>query len=413
MGLSHSPSIVTNSLLLNLDFKNPKRVSGGVGAGNLVQSPNYSSSAWTNYFPANNYLTTGIAAPDGSNTAVRITCSLAGSSLLRVFFNGFTPNGTDTYVISFWVRKVSGTTSTSSQLWCDLHDGTPSLNYAPNLVTGEWVRVSVTGVPAATYRGFLDLLSDNTNDYVLDFWGVKIENASASNSDYPIKDTVGGYVFNVYHPQFSALNYDNIQFTRTDSAATKWGGVALTTPTNSLSLGNFMYNDHTWEIWFRIDDVNPGVYTGNEAVSVLAVYPGYHQGFVYNASTVYYDTWDNTVVGAPVEGAGCSWSLGTTGTQVIQGTWCQLVAVKSGLTYIPYINGVAGGTGYTKTTMAFNSLYNSGTLNIGAAANVAAGAGNYVYYSKSTIANMKMYNRVLSAAEIKQNFNALRGRFGI
>ena len=43
---------------------------------------------------------------------------------------------------------------------------------------------------------------------------------------------------------------------------------------------------------------------------------------------------------------------------------------------------------------------------------------NYIGYTGSTffpghISNIKMYNRGLSAAEVSQNFNALRGRYGI
>ena len=37
----------------------------------------------------------------------------------------------------------------------------------------------------------------------------------------------------------------------------------------------------------------------------------------------------------------------------------------------------------------------------------------YGQYSDCQIANLICYNRVLTAAEITQNFNALRGRFGI
>ena len=34
-------------------------------------------------------------------------------------------------------------------------------------------------------------------------------------------------------------------------------------------------------------------------------------------------------------------------------------------------------------------------------------------YWNGKISNFKTYNRVLTAAEIQQNFNALRGRFGL
>jgi hypothetical protein len=34
-------------------------------------------------------------------------------------------------------------------------------------------------------------------------------------------------------------------------------------------------------------------------------------------------------------------------------------------------------------------------------------------YYRGNISNFKIYNRALTAAEVQQNFNALRGRFGI
>ena len=68
-----------------------------------------------------------------------------------------------------------------------------------------------------------------------------------------------------------------------------------------------------------------------------------------------------------------------------------------------YVNGVAAGTASYSFTPSTN------ILTIGA-----------YYYTLSatfglsgTIYSTKFYNRALSAAEVKQNFNALRGRYGI
>jgi hypothetical protein len=57
----------------------------------------------------------------------------------------------------------------------------------------------------------------------------------------------------------------------------------------------------------------------------------------------------------------------------------------------------------------------SGTPNINSSGIVLARAGvvNDAYYSPCTIANFRIYSRVLSATEVSQNFNALRGRYGI
>ena len=159
------------------------------GTTNLVNYSTYfasdSSPRWRNYFPATATITTGIDAPDGTNTAVRLTCNNTGNSLLRVEFDAFTPNGTDTYTASFYVRKISGTTANGNELTCDLHDGSPSTNYLPQLVTNQWVRIVVSGVPSNSLKSFFDLLSDRRNDYVLDFWGLQIEQKSFATSYMP------------------------------------------------------------------------------------------------------------------------------------------------------------------------------------------------------------------------------------
>ena len=67
-----------------------------------------------------------------------------------------------------------------------------------------------------------------------------------------------------------------------------------------------------------------------------------------------------------------------------------------------YINGVP----ITSDTQTGTIDTNTGGMTIGS---YNSGA----YYFNGNIAVVKVYNRALSAAEVKRNFNALRGRFGI
>ena len=77
---------------------------------------------------------------------------------------------------------------------------------------------------------------------------------------------------------------------------------------------------------------------------------------------------------------------------------------------IIYINTVP----YTGANLTINRG-GSGTPNINTNGIVLARAGTVEnnYYSKVNIANFKIYNRVLSAQEIAQNFQAQRSRFGL
>ena len=67
------------------------------------------------------------------------------------------------------------------------------------------------------------------------------------------------------------------------------------------------------------------------------------------------------------------------------------------------------------------AFYVNGALSAGPNANGSNGPNGFAIgsyagtneFSNSHISNLIVYNRVLSAAEIQQNFNALRGRFGL
>jgi hypothetical protein len=54
----------------------------------------------------------------------------------------------------------------------------------------------------------------------------------------------------------------------------------------------------------------------------------------------------------------------------------------------------------------------TGTITAGAK-NIGSSSGGGSEYFNGTISDVKFYNRALSATEVQQNFNALRGRYGI
>ena len=88
------------------------------------------------------------------------------------------------------------------------------------------------------------------------------------------------------------------------------------------------------------------------------------------------------------------------------GTWYQIVAVYRFDTnrYIDYYrNGtfISTGTGSTNSSFAWTT-FTIGTINSGS-------SGNY----SGNLSRFSIYNRALSADEIAQNFNAIRGRYGL
>ena len=96
----------------------------------------------------------------------------------------------------------------------------------------------------------------------------------------------------------------------------------------------------------------------------------------------------------------------TTATYMDTANWYQVVGTYTSGTRRLYINGVLVNSDTQSGTIATNA----GGLSIGAYGGYTGGK-SYFYNGNESIC--RVYNRALSAAEIIQNFNALRGRYGI
>ena len=102
------------------------------------------------------------------------------------------------------------------------------------------------------------------------------------------------------------------------------------------------------------------------------------------------------------------WRYGSTTIQ--NNTWYQAVFVcdPGGTNMRFYINGIQEGG---------NHVNNSWSATYSALKTRYTGryeySGSYGRYFVGKISTVKLYNRALSAAEVAQNFNALRGRYGI
>ena len=86
--------------------------------------------------------------------------------------------------------------------------------------------------------------------------------------------------------------------------------------------------------------------------------------------------------------------------------WFHIVATHTSGTQRVYINGVLVGTGTSAGTIATNT----NGVSIGA---YGGFNGSRSYYYNGDISAVRVYNRVLSATEVSQNFEATRSRYGI
>ena len=85
------------------------------------------------------------------------------------------------------------------------------------------------------------------------------------------------------------------------------------------------------------------------------------------------------------------------------GTWYYVVGVAENNTLKLYINSIL----QTQTATYSGTLSNSGVLEIGRM------DANNAFSLDASVAQASIYNRALSAAEIQQNFNATKDRYGI
>ena len=103
---------------------------------------------------------------------------------------------------------------------------------------------------------------------------------------------------------------------------------------------------------------------------------------------------------------GSSWGISyQSTTSVTTNLWYNIMLVRDGSSFKTYINGIdGGGSGSSSSSISNNTSY---PFRMGL-------RGGNDQPLDGRISNFKLYKgKGLTAAEINQNFNALRGRFGI
>lgn len=92
----------------------------------------------------------------------------------------------------------------------------------------------------------------------------------------------------------------------------------------------------------------------------------------------------------------------TTASFMNTSNWFQVVGTYTSGSRILYINGVQ-----------VSSDTQTGTISTNASGMYIGSYNSGGYYYNGALSICRVYNRVLSAAEVLQNFNAVRGRYGI
>jgi len=154
------------------------------------------------------------------------------------------------------------------------------------------------------------------------------------------------------------------------------------------SVSTDLTGDMSCEVWFKLD-----------AVAADWVRP-FGKGDSTNRT---YGLWYNTTVGAFLyQRYGSGTSFGAyLATFPVTGQWYQMVGTSTGSSHVLYMNGVSAAT----ATMAGPWFSSTEGYRVAAA--------TFHTFHNGPLSIVRLYNRGLSAAEVSQNFNVNRGRYGL
>ena len=170
----------------------------------------------------------------------------------------------------------------------------------------------------------------------------------------------------------------------------------VTLPTNLLI--HETGNPFTFSIWFKTSST--GIILGQTNTSNPTAAAGYVPAIYVGTNGLLYTS--------------CFWGGATSNksvssSSVNNGSWNNITVTFASNSQISYLNGVSYATlSKTQTQYTLTYYYFLGSGKGVNWTNFPASP-----YFNGNISNAVYYNRALTAQEIQQNFNALRGRFGI
>jgi hypothetical protein len=202
----------------------------------------------------------------------------------------------------------------------------------------------------------------------------------------------------------SNANVANVTYTNLNQGIFQFNGTTGIVTIGASNDFNFSTSNFTVSSWIWIDSTATPTRPFDSLKSVTIFDCG-----LSNANPTSFAIGGSTVsVGTSVEFYQASPLLAVNlAYNITANAWHQVVWQRSGLTFGAYVDGISiGTTSITNVAIGGNNPAFIGQSKF-------TNPTNFKNEFKGYISNLKIYNRALSAAEIQQNFNALRGRYGI
>ncbi len=380
--VNNGPQIVRSGLVLDLDAGYMRSYSP-----NVMPNPT-DIFAWCGAAFANNCTLSRDSTITRQYGSIPLKMTVTGSDSNFQSYNSSIWNlapalNGQTWTISVYAK--ASVASTFGQIF--IFPANASGNNLPTFgansftITNSWQRFSLTytiiGEPTTAFIQ-MRLDGSNTAGEIIWFDGLQVERASAATTFNPYyfgntvwKDVSGnnrtGALTN--GPLFNTSNYGNIAFDGSDDYVTT-SNIALSFTTFSMEC-LVKYNSLSG---------NQGLFTYNNA-NTINLWKGGGLGMRWEVNNN-----DQSITGA---------------NDLATGVWYHFVGVYNGSQGILYRNGVV----YAGPTTLTSHTSEAASFEIGR----YAAAGN----TNGSIAIAKFYTRALTAAEVSQNYEATKTRFGL
>jgi hypothetical protein len=404
------PSIAS-SLIFYIDAANPKSYQDGENL--FLYSTNYNSGYW-NTSGATTTLMTGITAPDGTNNGVYKLIGTPGNAGRKSVYQPVNVTSGTQYAYSVYMKAAEFTSTT---MWFDttavspgaywgasaLYDLTNGITSNPahgtiTNVGNGWYRCQV--IATATITGPINLQTSQgdangagtpagTGTSGVFLWGPQIEIKSSPSTYRPTGLTSSTRAINVFDLSSSQIvgKLNTSSYVSTNSGVFSFNG---TSSYISTSINPTTSSQLTVEAWVNVQWV-----TTQTTAFIVGRSNSYRMIYAPSNFTWVCATSNN---GWYTAGTAISINVQTTTTG-----WYQVVGVYNGVQNLLYLNGKLSVTG---TNI-------SGFVSGGANLQLMQSDALNVDYGSGYLSVCRIYNRGLSADEIQQNFNAMRGRYNL